>query len=283
MKTLQVPVLIVGGGPVGLTLALDLAWRGVESLSVERGDGVVANPKTGHISICSMEFFRRWGIVDRIRNCRFPEDYELSMVFCTSMTGHQLAKHYYPSMRNDPQLPVTPERKQRAPQMYSDPVIAAAVSEHDRARVRYHCEFLDFEQDDARVLSRLRDLQTGEEFRVESQYLAACDGSGSAIRRSLGIGMEGDPALNYSIAIYIRAPGLLKRHDKGEAERYIFLEPEGTWGNLTVVDAKDLWRLTVMGSQERIAAAEADAASWIRRCLGSAGATPWKPPRRPSA
>lgn len=283
MRTIETPVLIVGGGPVGLALALDLSWRGVESTMIERTDGAVRNPKTGHISIRSMEFFRRWGIVDRIRNCGFPDDYELSMVFCTSLAGHQLTKHYYPPMRDDPQLAFTPERKQRAPQMYSDPIIAAAVRERDDVTVRYRCEFLEFEQDEDKVVSRVRDLESGEELRIVSRYLAACDGAASPVRRALGIEMQGDPALNYSIAIHIRAKDLLLRHDKGQAERYILLGPEGTWGNLTVVDGKELWRLTVMGSQERIDAAEANAAYWMQRCFGREDipyeillASPWR-------
>ena len=86
---------------------------------IERTDGTLDNPKTGHISIRSMEIFRRLGIAERIRHCGFPHDYELSMVYCTSLTGHQLAKHYYSSMAQDPILPFAPERKQRAPQLFS--------------------------------------------------------------------------------------------------------------------------------------------------------------------
>ena len=152
--------------------------------------------------------------------------------------------------------------------MYSDPIIAAAVRERDDVTVRYRTEFLDFTQDDDKVVARVRDLGTGEEYRIVSRYLAACDGAASPIRKSLGIEMKGDATLNHSLAIHIRANDLLSRHDKGQAERYIFIGPEGTWGNLTVVDGKELWRLTVMGSQERIAAAEADAASWMNRCFG---------------
>ena len=270
MQRIETPILIVGGGPVGLSLALDLAWRGVRTLLVERGDGVVRNPKTGHISMRSMEFFRRWGIAKRIRECGFPSDYELSMVFCTSMSGHLLARHHYPSMGVDTTPPFTPENKQRAPQMFSDPILAAAVREHDSVEVRYGTEFLGFEERGDRVVSRIRDAASGVESEVESQFLAACDGAASGIRRTLGIAMEGDPALNYSIAIYIRAPELTRRHDKGEAERYIFIGPEGTWGNLTVVDGRELWRLTVMGSEERIERAGVDPHHWLKLCFGEA-------------
>jgi 2-polyprenyl-6-methoxyphenol hydroxylase-like FAD-dependent oxidoreductase len=268
VRSMETPVLIVGAGPVGLALALELSWRGIECLVVERTDGAIANPKTGHIAARTMEFCRRWGIVDRVRRI-FPDDYELSVVFCTSLRGHLLAKHFYPSMRDDKPAPGSPERKQRGPQMYFDPLLADAVRESGKARIRYRCEFLGFEERDGEVVSRVRDNSSGEEFRVVSSYLAACDGPGSGIRRTLGIGLEGDPTLNYSVAVYIRAPGLIQRHDKGQAERYMFIGPEGTWGNLTVVDGADLWRLTVMGTQDRFERADFDGGAWARRGMGA--------------
>ena len=268
LRVIETPVLIVGAGPVGLALALDLSWRGIECVAVERTDGTITNPKTGHIAARTMEFCRRWGIVERVRHCGFPEDYELSVVFCTSLRGHLLAKHYYPPLCEDEPAPGSPERKQRGPQMYFDPLLANAVRESGRAKIRYRCEFLDFEQREKDVVSRLRDTESGEEFRVVSRYLAACDGPGSGIRRALGIAMEGDPTLNYSVAVYIKSPGLVQRHDKGQAERYMFIGTEGTWGNLTVVDGADLWRLTVMGNRDKFDPADFDSLSWVRRGMG---------------
>src|ERR1035437_5954187 len=100
-KTIETPVLIVGGGPVGLALALELSWRGVRCMLIERTDGAIDNPKTGHIASRTMEFCRRWGIAPRVRQCGFPDDDQLNMVFCTSLTGHLLSQHRYPSMRDD--------------------------------------------------------------------------------------------------------------------------------------------------------------------------------------
>ena len=73
-KEIEVPVLIVGGGPVGLALALDLAWRGVECLLVERTDGRILMPKMNVVNVRTMEFCRRWGIDHAVRNCPFPSD-----------------------------------------------------------------------------------------------------------------------------------------------------------------------------------------------------------------
>ena len=130
---LHTPVLIVGGGPVGLSLALDLTWRGIECMLVEKTDGSVNHPKTGHIAIRTMEFCRRWGIAERVRNCGFPDDYRLNVVFCTSLCGHQLARRDYPTPAEDKAPPQSPEKKQRAPQMYFDPILAAAMPSLGRA------------------------------------------------------------------------------------------------------------------------------------------------------
>ncbi len=265
---LETPVLIVGGGPVGLSCALELAWRGIECLLVERGDGVVRYSKMGGVAIRSMEIFRRWGIADKVRGCGFPEDYPLHQVFCTSLTGHLLKNLPYPSMGEEPIPPESPERRQRCPQLWFDPVLAKAARECDRVAMRYHCELESLEQDGSGVRGIARDVQTGERVEIAAQYAIACDGAGSGIRGALGIAFEGE-VLSYSTGIYFRTPGLVHRHDKGPAERYMLIGPEGMWGNLTVVDGDAYWRLTVTGPRTQVEAGDFDAEAALRRCLGS--------------
>ena len=71
-QQIYTPVLIAGGGPVGLSLAFDLAWRGVPNMLLESTDGAIHHPKTGHIAIRTMEYCRRWGLAERVRNSGFP-------------------------------------------------------------------------------------------------------------------------------------------------------------------------------------------------------------------
>lgn len=85
-------VVIVGGGPVGLALAGDLGWRGVRTLLVERSDGSITQPKMDGINVRTMEFCRRWGITDAIRNCGYPKDYPQDMVYLTSFNGYELGR-----------------------------------------------------------------------------------------------------------------------------------------------------------------------------------------------
>ena len=266
---LEVPVLIIGAGPVGLGLALDLACRGIDARVVDRTDGVVRHSKMGVVSVRSMEFCRQWGIVDRVRNCGFPEDYALNMVYCTSMSGHRISVREYPSMRDQALTPETPEKKQRCPQLWFDPILAQALRERGAERLRHHCEYVSHTEQTDHVLVKLRDLKTNEAFDVRAQYLVGCDGAGSSVCRAVGIELDGEPVLSYSVGIYIRSPGLLKKHDKGSAERYIFLGEDGAWGQLTVVDGSELWRVTVIGSKERVEAADFDAGAWVRRAMGA--------------
>ena len=268
-RNLETSVLVVGAGPIGLSLALDLAWRGVDCILIDQGDGTMPHSKIGLISVRSMELFRRWGIVDRVRKCGFPDDYPLNMVFCTSLAGHTIGISEYPSARDDHPTSVSPETKQRCPQLWLDPILAKCVRDYDRARILYDCELLSFEEIGDGVVAQARDVRTGEPITIKAQYMAGTDGARSTVRRALGISMQGDPALSHSMSIYIRAPGLLKHHDKGPAERYLMVARDGLWGNLTVIDGDALWRLTVLGSATRQEPDEFDANAWVLRCFGT--------------
>lgn len=268
-QNLETSVLVVGAGPIGLSLALDLAWRGVDCILIDQGDGTMPHSKIGLVSVRSMELFRRWGVVDRVRHCGFPDDYPLNMVFCTSLSGYTIGISEYPAARDDHPTSVSPETKQRCPQLWLDPILARCVRDYEQARIIYHCELVSFEEAGNGVLANARDVRTGEPVTIGAQYLVGTDGARSSVRRALGIAMEGDPALSHSMSVYIRSPGLLKHHNKGPAERYLMVAPEGLWGNLTVIDGDALWRLTVLGSATRQEAAEFDANAWVLRCLGS--------------
>ena len=81
-------------------------------------------------------------------------------------------------------------------------------------------------------------------------------------------GITGDPALSNSVNIFVRSPEMLRMHGMGEAQRYIFVGPQGTWANMTVVDGRELWRFTVIGSETMMDLSTFDAHAVIARCLG---------------
>ncbi len=236
---------------------------------LEQTDGAIRHPKTGHIAIRTMEYCRRWGLADEVRASGFPEDYKLNVVFCTSLAGHLLSLREYPSTAEEALPPQSPEKRQRAPQLYFDPILARAVAARPEAIARYHCELLSFGDQGDHVTARARDLLTGKDLDIEADWMVGCDGASSMVRQSLGIDMEGDGALSHSVGIYFRSPGLVQRHSMGEAVRYVFVGEQGVWGNLTVVDGDAFWRLTVLGSKEKLDPAHFDADQWVRNCMGS--------------
>jgi 2-polyprenyl-6-methoxyphenol hydroxylase-like FAD-dependent oxidoreductase len=169
-------------------------------------------------------------------------------------------------MRDQTLSEASPEKYRRCPQLWFDPMLAACVARTGMAEMHYGWRLAGFLQSDAAVLAEVVDEASGEAIEVEAQYLVGCDGPGSTVRKILGIGMEGESALSYSNGIYLTAPGLLDRHDKAKAERYVMIGPEGNWGSLTVVDGESRWRLTVNGNRQK--AEEFDAVAWVRRAFG---------------
>ena len=262
-------VLVVGAGPVGLCMALELGFRGQDVLVLDEGDGSVDHPRAGGVSIRTMEFFRRWGIVEDVRGCGFPDDYDLDIVFSTGLEGYELIREPYPSIGQMPIPAESPERRQRCPQMWLDPLLARAALRHPSVRLCYHTRVERLEIDDrGEVLAICTNTETGETITNSARYAVACDGATSGIRADLGIGTSGIPLLNYSVGVFFRSPDLLKITGQHDAARFIFVSPSGPVGNLTVVDGKDLWRFTYMAGQERLDLDALDVEGIMRQVLG---------------
>ena len=97
-RVIETRVLIVGAGPVGLTLAMDLAWRGVDVTVAElRGAGEPPSVKSNQVSARSMEIFRRLGLAGKVRDAGLPADYPNDVVSCTTVTGIELSRVTIPS------------------------------------------------------------------------------------------------------------------------------------------------------------------------------------------
>ncbi|CAN5514160.1 FAD-dependent oxidoreductase [soil metagenome] len=268
-RTIETPVLIVGGGPAGMALAIELGWRDVASTVLEMGDGTVDHPRLGIILTRTMEFCRRWGIVDRVYGCGFNNDYALNVVYCTSMAGLLLGRDSNPSCGDMLPPPQSPEKRQRCPQIWFNPLLEKAASEYEQVSILHFCKLQSFRDTGDGVEAIAVDTRSGETVKINAQYLVGCDGSASTVRAALGIPLDGNPVLSYSVNIFIRSPELLRMHDKGEAERYIFVGKQGTWANLTVVDGRELWRITIIGSEATMDLDRFDADAVVRACVGS--------------
>ncbi len=261
------PVIIIGGGPVGLAIALDLGRRGVRSIVVERDPSTGAEllAKAGTLNERTMEICRFWGIVDAVANCGFPDDVNLDTLYCTALDGLFIGNDARPSTRERVPPPGAVEMLRKCPQFQFDPILAKAALATGMVDVRYGHGFDRLEQDAAGVTVFATALASGETIALRGQYLVACDGAGSRIRRQLEIGFPG-PMLSYSVSAMVRAD--LSNTQFGDRNRFMFLDTEGTWANLTAVDGHDLWRFTLVGNEEKLDPAVHDIAVDVARAFG---------------
>jgi 2-polyprenyl-6-methoxyphenol hydroxylase-like FAD-dependent oxidoreductase len=261
------PVLIVGGGPIGLALAADLGRRGVRTLLVEEREDKPQPAKMLECSVRTLEFCRQLGIADKVRNWGFPPDWPLDSVFVTDMVGYELGRVRTPSLGAMSHSEFSPERGRPCPQTWFDPILRDHARSFPQVTLRYRVRLESFIQDESGVTAMLLDCASGRRETVRAEYLMGCDGFASTVREQLGIEIRGEPHIDWSMTIYLRIANLASYHDKGHAFRYVYVGPEGTWAFLSIVDGKDLWRLQLVDlDQSRLQSA--DVPALMRRAMG---------------
>lgn len=243
---LSTPVLIVGAGPVGLALAGDLAWRGIASLVVERGDGTIEQPKMDLVGVRTMEFCRRWGIVEAVEQGGYNRDWGQDNVYVTSLRGYELGRERFPSMNASRPPAQSPQNRERCPQDKFDPVLRRWVETFPRATLRYRHELLDFKENADGVVAEIRDLERDGTLQVNAQYIVGCDGASSRVAKDIGTTYSGQSLLTNTTNVIFKSPELKHVHDKGEAYRFIVLGPKGTWATLVAIDGWDRYRLSIV-------------------------------------
>ena len=266
MKT---PVLIVGGGPVGLAMAGDLGWRGIPCVLVEKTDGGIAQPRMDMVGVRTMEFCRRWGIVPWVEAAGYNRDYPQDNAWVTSLVGgYELGREPFPSPRDEQPPPESPQKRERCPQNFFDPVLARFAGSFPQVILRYRTELVDFTEHADGVTARVIDHATGMMQTIAADYLVACDGAGGTIRERLGIALTGNPVLTYTTNVIFRRTGLEQLHTLRPAYRFIFIGPEGTFATMVAIDGRDHWRFSLVGSREYRKYSEADLRAAIARAVG---------------
>jgi 2-polyprenyl-6-methoxyphenol hydroxylase-like FAD-dependent oxidoreductase len=263
----RTPVLIVGAGPVGLALAGDLAWRGVACTLIEKTDGAITQPKMDLIGPRTMEFCRRWGIADQVKNCPYNSEHPQDNVWLESLTGYEFGRECFPAPR-DAKVPLqSPVGRERCPQDMFDPILRKWVETMPAATLRYLTTLLRFVEGADGVTATIVDA-AGNEETIEADFLIGADGGASTVRQGLGIAMTGNAALTYTTNVIFRCPDFWRLHDKKKGYRFIFIGPEGTWCTLVAIDGYDRFRFSIIGDTTRRILSEADVRASIVRAMG---------------
>src|ERR1700691_3458339 len=191
-------VVIVGAGPTGLTLAIDLGQRGVHCTLIEQKPRPAFLPKMERINARSMEIYRRLGLAPKIRAAGLPPDCPMDVYIILALTEPPLVHLSYPSVAeaqattratNDGTLPLEPY--QLISQYTLEPLLKSVAETLPAVTVRFGYEFLSLRQDDAGVTARVQ-AADGATREIRARYLAGCDGGNSAVRREVGIGLSGE-------------------------------------------------------------------------------------------
>src|SRR5260370_27589301 len=200
----EVPVLIVGGGPVGLTASILLSQAGVRSFLVERHPSTAVHPKARGMRPRTMEMYGQCGVEAAIGKAGLPPERAGLIVGAKTLAGEEIERRV--PWRSGPQSAmVSPVRNCLCAQDDLEPVLRAFAELQGLGTLRFNTELEDFDQDERFVWATLADRSSGATRRIKAQYVIAADGAQSRVRRQLGVSMLGKEDVYDSVNVLMNA------------------------------------------------------------------------------
>ena len=246
--TLKADVLIIGAGPVGLTLAMDLASRGVSVIVCEtRRFAEPPNVKCNHVASRTMEQFRRLGVAQKLRDAGLPADYPNDVVFRTTVTGTELTRIPIPCRRDrytetegpDAWWP-TPEPPHRINQIYLEPILLKHTAALPGVQLLNRTQFAGFTQDREGVTAIAIEMDSGVTRSIRCRYMVGCDGGSSVVRKQIGAKLEGTAVIQRVQSTFIRAPQLRAMIPGKPAWSTYAMNPRRC-GTMFAIDGHETW------------------------------------------
>jgi 2-polyprenyl-6-methoxyphenol hydroxylase-like FAD-dependent oxidoreductase len=244
------PVLIVGAGPVGLTLAIDLAWRGIRvEVAETRRRAEPPEPKCNHVAARTMEIFRRLGVAGKVRDDGLPADYPHDISYRTTFTGEELTRIRIPCRRDrftdttaaDGNWP-TPEPPHRINQIFLEPILFAHAESRPNIEILNRTAVEAVENAGDGAMATLRDLETGSVRQRQFRFVIGCDGARSIVRKAIGAKLNGDTVIQRVQSTYFRAPDLIDRQKHIPAWGTGAINPRRA-GMVYAIDGRERWLL----------------------------------------
>ena len=256
-------VIVVGAGPVGLVLAINLGRAGIKTILLERNPEPQFLPKMERCNARSMEMFRRIGLSKKIRDAGLRADCPMDVFIVEDLTKPALLEEKHPSIQTfqekirecrDLSMPLEPY--QLISQYTLEPLLKAEAEALQSVEVLFGHELIEFSQSDDGVSVRFEDSD-GQPKTLMAAYLVGCDGGSSPIRKQLGIKLRGEggilelqQALFYCEELFERlphgnGPGQGRHYHRADAEHTFLIMQDSTkhWSlHATVPDAEAMKR-----------------------------------------
>ena len=271
-RTSRTQVMIVGGGPVGLALAVELGIRGVRCVVVEQNEplGPLQAPRSKMINARAMAHVRRWGLATAIRSAiPLGPNYPSNIIFATRLTGNEIARfeNAFSTQRGDDDR--FPEGAAWLPQYRIEDILRGRASQLPSVTLLLGTRFQSLTQTPHQVEAVVTDAHGDK--HIESSYLVAADGARSAVREICDIAMAelpNAPASGTNINALIRVPGLAKMLTLGPAVIYQVVNSEVSAG-MGPFDVDDRWYINAFPQSWQGTLDEFDLVGFAQKAIGA--------------
>ncbi len=231
-------VLIAGGGPCGLMLAIELGRRGVRCLLVNDKPETAFNPQANATQARTMEHFRRLGLAQRVRQLGLPVDHPTDIAYLTHFAGRELARLRLPTAAAASQMVKSmggswsaAELPHRVSQKFVEVTLREEAQRQPGVELRYGWRMTAFEDQGDAVHATVAPVVGGPSVAVQARYLVGVDGARSSVRRQLGFTWQGDTGIKRNFmggkmfAVYLRAPDFYRLNPNDRAWMYVMVHP----------------------------------------------------------